>query len=299
MRCLQSILQQTYKHVEVIISDDSPDEDIKHAIEPYINKLPLFYYHNKPSLKSPRNWNNALDLAKGDFMLLLHQDDWFHDVNALELFLQAFEKDPKTDFVFCQNTAIDEGGKKYILQARPQLLPKLSQKPNHLLLAQVIGPPSNTMLRRSVNVRYDEQFIWLVDVDYYSRILKEGYHYQYIPKHLVSIGLHGDQTTVFCRTNDDIILKENILFAHKLETTAFNDMLIYDYYWRLLRNYKIRKLEDLFPSGITERNVPCVIKSMLHFQSKFSLNLLSKGVLSKSLMAWSYSLWRLKAGKNK
>jgi len=116
---------------------------------------------------------------------------------------------------------------------------------------------------------------------------------------LVSIGLHGDQTTVFCRTNDDIILKENILFAHKLETTAFNDMLIYDYYWRLLRNYKIRKLEDLFPSGITEKDVPYVVKSMLHFQAKFSLDLLAKGVLSKSLMAWSYSLWRLKAGKNK
>ena len=130
------------------------------------------------------------------------------------------------------------------------------------------------MLRRSVTTRYDEQFIWLVDVDYYSRILKEGYQYRYISKHLVSIGLHQDQTTVFCRTNDDIILKENILFAKKLEPEAFNDILIYDYYWRLLRNYKIRNEEDLFPSGITKNDIPEVIKNMLQLQSRFSLNII-------------------------
>ena len=139
VRCLESILQQTYKHVEVIISDDSPDEDIKLAIQPYINQLPVFYYHNQPALKSPLNWNNALNLSTGEYVLLLHQDDWFHDENALKLFLDEFEKDPKTDFVFCQNTAMNEKDEKIILQARPQLLTQLTQKPNHLLLAQVMG----------------------------------------------------------------------------------------------------------------------------------------------------------------
>jgi glycosyltransferase involved in cell wall biosynthesis len=294
VRCIHSILQQTYKHVEVIISDDSPDEDIKSAIEPYINKLTIQYFHNQPSLKSPKNWNAALDKGKGEFLILMHQDDWFYHPKALELFLAQFKKGEKVDFVFSQNTAIDEEGKKYLLQARPQLLNKLSSHPNHLLLAQVIGPPSNTMIRKSVLLRYDENFIWLVDVDYYSRLLKEGYTYRYIPEHLVSIGLHDDQTTVFCRTDDVIILKENIFFANKLEKEAFNDILIFDYYWRLLRNYKIRNTSDLFKAQLKSSDVPQVIIHMLQLQSQFSSIFLKNGIFSKATMAISYSIWRIK-----
>lgn len=294
MRCLQSVALQTYKMVEIIISDDSPDEDIKVAIEPLQNSLNIRYYHNQPSLKSPRNWNAALDKAGGDFVMLMHQDDWFEDATALQQFLNVFEQQPQTDFVFCQNTAIDETGKKTILQARPYLLKEMAEKPDHLLLAQVIGPPSNTMLRKKVITRYDERFIWLVDVDYYVRLLKEGHRYFYIPKHLVSIGLHEDQTTVFCRTHADIIFKENIWFAGKLGPKAFNDILIFDYYWRLLRNYKIRSIVDITANGVAASEVPVIINYMLERQQHFSLKLLQNGIFSKVMMGLSYAIWKTK-----
>ena len=283
---------QDYKNVEIIISDDSPDEDIKAVTERYTNRLTIQYYHNRPALRSPANWNNALDKGRGEYLLLLHQDDWFHVPTALSQFVQALQ-DPAIDFVFCRNTAIDESGKETILQALPGLLHTMAQKPNHLLRAQVIGPPSNTMLRRSVTVRYDEQFIWLVDVDYYSRLLKEGYRYRYLDQHLVSIGLHSDQTTEFCRANNDIIIRENILFAAKLERKDFHDILIFDYYWRLLRNSGIRSLEDLLANGVEAKVIPQVILHMIGSQKKIAPALLKKGPLSKTAMSLSYTSWRL------
>src|SRR3954463_15956410 len=39
VRCLESILKQDYTSVEVIISDDSPDEDIKQVIQPFRDRL--------------------------------------------------------------------------------------------------------------------------------------------------------------------------------------------------------------------------------------------------------------------
>ncbi len=63
VRCLESIAEQDYKQVEVIISDDSPDEDIKRAIEPYTNKLEIKYFHNKPALQSPKNYRKSADFA--------------------------------------------------------------------------------------------------------------------------------------------------------------------------------------------------------------------------------------------
>ncbi|MDQ3844054.1 MAG: glycosyltransferase [Bacteroidota bacterium] len=297
VRCLDSVLKQDYKNVEIVVSDDSPDEDTKHAIEPYINKLSIRYFHNNPALTSPRNWNSALDKAQGDLVVLMHQDDWYHAEDALSVYVEAF-KDRAVDFVFCQNTAIDEKDNKVILQAIPRLLKEMRRKPNQLVLAQVIGPPSNTMLRREVDVRYDERFIWLVDVDYYVRLLKKGYRYKYIEKHLVSIGLHEDQTTAFCRANSDIIFKENIWFAAKLEPEAFDDILIYDYYWRLLRNYRIRSIEDFKLNKVQHHEVPKAILHMLFFQRRFSLSVLNKGVVSKSLMTWNYITWRMKRKKN-
>src|SRR5262245_52139404 len=113
VRCLESILKQDYHHVEVIISDDSPCEDIKHAILVYQARLNIKYFHNSTPLKSPKNWNAALDKATGDLLLLLHQDDWLHAENALSLFKEALIKND-VDFVFSQNTAIDENGNKII-----------------------------------------------------------------------------------------------------------------------------------------------------------------------------------------
>lgn len=292
VRCLESILKQDHTSVEVIISDDSPDEDIKQVIQPFRDRLRISYFHNHPALGSPKNWNAALDKGKGDYLLLLHQDDWLHADDALSSLLKG-SVDHNADFVFCQNTAIDEDGNKLILQARPRLLHTMSKHPDHLLLAQVIGPPSNTLLRRTVTTRYDERFIWLVDVDYYSRMLKERYRYHYIDRHLVSIGLHEDQTTVFCRLHADIIFKENIWFAGKIGAPAFRDILIYDYYWRLLRNYNIRSIENIEANKLKADEIPPVIIQMLNFQKKFTLPLLKKGAVSKSLMSLAYLNWRL------
>ena len=60
IRAIQSIQKQSYKQVEIIISDDSPNEDIKITIQSYISELNIKYYHNQPALKSPKNWNNSI-----------------------------------------------------------------------------------------------------------------------------------------------------------------------------------------------------------------------------------------------
>lgn len=288
IRAIQSVQKQSYKQVEIIISDDSPNEDIKIAIQSYIFELPIKYYHNSPSLKSPKNWNNAIKHATGDYFMLLHQDDWLDSVDCLATYIAAFNAQPNAQFVFCKNTAIQPDGTQLTLQYLTSLLKDMRKRPNHILRANVIGPPSNTMLKKGVGVEYDEDYIWLVDVDYYVALLKKGYEYVYLDQHLVSIGLHEEQTTVFCRNNEDVIVKENIWFAEKMGNTAFNDILIYDYYWRLLRNYKIRAIQDLVNDGVVEHRILPVIKKMLSLQIKFPLRFLKFGPFSKTLMFICY-----------
>jgi GT2 family glycosyltransferase len=159
-----------------------------------------------------------------------------------------------------------------------------------LVLAQVIGPPSNTMLKIGVRdkVQYDEELIWLVDVDYYVRLLQAGFDYVYLDEHLVSIGLHEDQTTVFCRNNSEIILKENILFAYKIGEKAFKDLKIYDYYWRLLRNDGVRSSDQIIDSGVVAEKILPLFSHMLNLQNKIPRAVLKMGVISKLLMFLNY-----------
>jgi hypothetical protein len=119
-------------------------------------------------------------------------------------------------------------------------------------------------------------------------LLEAGNQYVYLDQHLVSIGLHEDQTTVFCRNNEDVIVKENIHFAHKLGNKAFADILIYDYYWRLLRNYNIRSVDTLIAYGVVPEKILTVIQWMLQSQLRFPLSLLKFGPCSKFLMALNY-----------
>jgi hypothetical protein len=218
----------------------------------------------------------------------MHQDDWFHSADALQIYLDTFLNNKEIDFVFCRNTAIQPDGEIITLQAIPSLLKEMSQKPNHILRANVIGPPSNVMLKAGTDVCYEEKYIWLVDVDYYVQLLTKGYRYVYLDQHLVSIGLHEDQTTVYCRNNEDVIVRENIHFATKIGNIAFSDILIFDYYWRLLRNYKIRSIQALVQMGVNELDILPVIKKMLAFQTHFSLSILKIGIVSKTLMAFNY-----------
>ena len=289
-RCLESIRIQTYKNIEVILSDDSNNNEIESLLIKYPD-LNIQYLHNNIPLKSPRNWNHALDAASGDLIMLLHQDDWLAEPHTIEVFVQNLSKHD-IDFAFCKNIGIDEDGNKIYFQ-NEEKIPDLSDFPDYLVIRCVIGPPSNVMFRQKIKIRYDENLIWLVDVDYYIRLLKSGCKYQYINKHLVNIGIHPDQTTEFVRANRSIALKENLFVANRIGRYPLYHINLYDYYWRLIRNYNIRSYGQLELLEIVNKEMEKVFSIMVKSQTKVPQKLLKNGFISKTVMFLTYLRWRL------
>src|SRR5882724_7428907 len=99
-RLLDSIAMQTFRNFELVITDDSPDDTVKELCKQYQNQFPLNYHRNPVPLGTPANWNEAISKAVGEWIKLMHDDDWFYDKNSLAYFADAISNNPSSSFVF-------------------------------------------------------------------------------------------------------------------------------------------------------------------------------------------------------
>lgn len=83
-RCLDSVINQTYKNLEIIcVNDCSPDNSIQ-IIEEYAkkdNRIIIFNRAKNGGLSAARN--SGLKVATGDYVYFIDSDDWI-DLNYIE-----------------------------------------------------------------------------------------------------------------------------------------------------------------------------------------------------------------------
>ena len=283
-RLMDSIVIQNFKDFEVIITDDSPDKSISYLCDKYKNYFPLVYYWNESSLGTPANWNYAISKAKGDWIKIMHADDWFESENSLLGFAQATKLGFSFIFSEYYNINLDNNSYQKIKLSKVELS-LLKASPYNLFKKNTIGPPSTTLIKRSDNkLLYDENIKWVVDFEYYIRYLSLKNSFTYIAKPLVNIGIHEGQVTKKSFRIKEVEIPENIYLINKIETKHLKNIFVFDYYWRLLRNLRITDIEDFSPF-IDIKTVPIQIKKMMKIQSYFSFVILKKGIFSKTLMS--------------
>ncbi|UIJ69712.1 glycosyltransferase (plasmid) [Bacillus cereus] len=109
---LKSAIKQTYKNIEIIITDDSTNDETYNCIQPYLKKYNnIFYYKNPTTLGGPRNFINAYKRSNGEYINFLMDDDIFAP-NKIEKMLSYFLDDPthKITLITSYRSYIDEDG---------------------------------------------------------------------------------------------------------------------------------------------------------------------------------------------
>jgi glycosyltransferase involved in cell wall biosynthesis len=280
-RCLDSIAVQSFSDYEVIVADDSTRKETAELVRTYTPRLPILYEHHEKGLGSPGNWNRALELAKGKWVLVLHQDDWLSGPGSLQRFMDAVSSVPDIFFAFGN---IEPEEKASEIRRIPARISQLRQRPERIIRQNIIGPPSNVVFRNEGH-RFDPELFWVVDIEMYYRWLTEGKEYIHIPEKLVEIGRHDAQVTAFCDRNPDIKLRENAMLLSKHDRTVRMDLPQYDYVWRQIRNtsYAVPgKMAGLAPG------FPPVMKRQWVAQQALNRSLLRKGWYSKIMMIFSW-----------
>lgn len=88
---LKSVLNQSYKEIEIIVVDDfSEDNSVKIISEFIVNFPDIIFIKNEMNLGITKSFNNTLKIAKGDFIIDLAADDNLLS-NCVKLQVEGFK----------------------------------------------------------------------------------------------------------------------------------------------------------------------------------------------------------------
>jgi glycosyltransferase involved in cell wall biosynthesis len=116
-KALTSLLNQSYKNIEIIIVNDASPEDIDSVVSKFYGDKRISYYKNNVNLGATSlvsNWNKCLDFAKGEFFVLASDDDLYHENFVAEM-VSLSKKYPQTDLFHARVAQIDKDGKIFNL----------------------------------------------------------------------------------------------------------------------------------------------------------------------------------------
>ncbi len=92
-QCLDSVINQTYKNLEIICINDCTTDSSDKILEEYAKKdSRIIVKKNSENLGLGLSRNEGIKIAKGEFIHCLDSDDWM-ELNAYETILKYFDKD--------------------------------------------------------------------------------------------------------------------------------------------------------------------------------------------------------------
>ena len=269
-----------------MVTDDSPNDEVMILCKQYQSKFSLVYQKNSPAKGSPANWNEGIRLAKGEWIKIMHDDDWFASDRALQHYASIINSSDKIDFIFSAYNDYENNEYKKTNSINSLILKRITKNPLYLFRSNYVGNPSVIMVKKNLNYLYDEKLKWVVDFEFYMRCI-EVMKLHYIPEVLINVGYNSEQITKEVFRNIKVEIPENIYMLNKLGIPILKNMIVFDYYWRLFRNLNIRSLDTVY-LNLDVNVLPKPIIMMLQFQFKIPLRLLKFGVFSKILMTIAY-----------
>lgn len=197
---IESVLNQNYKNIELIIINDGSTDNTDKEISKYIDicerTFPSFKYINRQNKGFVPTLNEILDVSKGDYIYMLASDDILKP-EMVSKCVEFFEKKPEVEVLIFDIDLIDENNS--IIKSNESGIIGFGKKFKNLSYINLkrllefnyfYGP--SIFIKKSVFEKigkYDEN-IGFEDWDFMIRVLMENIKIDYLQESLVLYRIH-------------------------------------------------------------------------------------------------------------
>jgi len=157
-RSLDVLTTQTCKDFEVVISDNSENDEIKNLCKSSEYQSLNINYFKNPRKGLAQNTNEAIKHATGEIIKILYMDDYLANDTAL-----GSIKDNFNGYWLVTGCEHDDGKHRYNPHY-PRYSKKIARGKN------TIGSPSVLSIKNENPLLFDENMTWVLDCDYYKRM---------------------------------------------------------------------------------------------------------------------------------
>lgn len=181
-QCIDSVYNQEYKNIEIIIGDDgSKNFDRKYIESLFENQRDnikrIYINQQKVNVGTVRNFNECIKVSNGEIIIPLASDDYFYDEYVISKIVEKFESD--NFLIITAKRELMEDGIKVTLPSDNEV--KLLEGNcvdlyKHLFFESFISGAS-TYYSKEVFKRYgmfDEKYCLLEDYPYYLKLIQAG-----------------------------------------------------------------------------------------------------------------------------
>lgn len=187
--CLDSIISQTYKNLEIICVNDGSIDDSLRILKEYKkidNRIKII---NKENSGVSDTRNVGIDNCNGNYIAFVDSDDYIES-NMIELMYNAIVKN-KVDVVRCNANIWNKNGKKYnedMLDLSNKKLNSTQIKNNifrFVTTKKTIGCYTPLlMISKKKQVKFNTKLYFMEDTDFYVRLLLNCDHIYFLDKNI-------------------------------------------------------------------------------------------------------------------
>lgn len=182
-KTIQSVLDQTYSNIEIIISDNASTDHTTEVVSAFTDsRIKLFV--NDSNLGMFRNFQAALSRASGKYVKCLCADDVITP-DCIEKQVNAFLQHPNDNIVMvtCDKTVINEQGKELFKKGYPAkegIYNGMSAiRKSFLHGTNLFGEPGCVLFDRDVAGKTsgfitDDSLTYVMDFNFFCQLLKHG-----------------------------------------------------------------------------------------------------------------------------
>jgi len=264
VECLDSALAQTYSDIEIIITDDCSTDYTNEIAEKYRDRdMRIKYFVNEKNLGLVGNWNRCMQLASGQWIKFLFQDDVLNSRCVNSMMKTA---DENVDFIVCDRNFIFDDDiaeefrrgyskltgmlQRFLGNTSPCFVEpkKIARLVSKFVYANFIGEPTATMFRKSIIMQwgnFNSGLVQICDYEYWLRITS-NVGMCYIPEALASFRVHNKSASADNRRTE-LYQVDRIILLH---------IFLYDKWFEKMRGfltaYQKRKMKEMFKLKIFE-----------------------------------------------